>query len=59
MSEERLDKEQQIQDLSEMVNAQWKEIDRLKILLKKTEDKIISIEDSIESPEANSPPPHY
>jgi len=67
MSEDRLNKleaiiatqEQQIQDLSEMVNSQWKEIDRIKLLLKKAEDKIVSIEDNLDAPEANVPPPHY
>ena len=51
--------DQQIQDLSDMVNAQWKEIDRLKRLLEKTNSKIQTLEDNIDTPEAHQPPPHY
>jgi len=50
---------EQISDLSDMVNAQWKEIDRLKMLLSKAGEKIQSLEDNIDVPEANTPPPHY
>ncbi len=67
MNEDRLNnleetvanQENQIQDLSDMVNAQWKEIDKIKLLLQKAEAKIISLEDNIDTPEANVPPPHY
>lgn len=51
--------DRQINDLSDMVNAQWKEIDRLKLLIKKADAKIQSLEDGADAPEANAPPPHY
>jgi SlyX protein len=67
MSDERLNtlerisvlQEQQITDLSEMVNAQWKEIDRLKRKIEKAGAKIQSLEDNIDAPDADVPPPHY
>lgn len=59
--------EQQIQDLSEMISLQWKEIERLKLLLSKTNDKISELETASESEQgksvseiaASEKPPHY
>ncbi len=60
--------DQQIQDLSEMINAQWKEIERLKLLLIKTQDKILELEASSDNDgkqasvteiAASEKPPHY
>ncbi len=53
--------DQQIQDLSDMVNAQWKEIDRLKQRLTKTTHKIQMLEESMDTEDtlASERPPHY
>ncbi|MBL4589117.1 MAG: SlyX family protein [Alphaproteobacteria bacterium] len=52
--------DQQIQDLSDMVNAQWKELERLKLHIRKAGDKIQNLEDSIDGPaSADERPPHY
>lgn len=61
--------EQQIQDLSDMVNQQWKEIDRLKSALIKANDKIEEIQNSgdkssdkpmsVSEMAAAEKPPHY
>ncbi|MCK5285209.1 MAG: SlyX family protein [Alphaproteobacteria bacterium] len=61
--------EKQIQDLSEVVNNQWKEIDKLKQQLKKTNAKLEVLEDITETSEGEvlsvteiavrDKPPHY
>ena len=58
--------EQQIQDLSDMINQQWKEIERLKLQLNKAYDKISDMEAATESTgktvseiAASEKPPHY
>ena len=62
--------EQQIQDLNDMMNRQWSEIDRLKALLAKAQDKINAMEAggdtgqqgeglSISEQAALEKPPHY
>ena len=57
-----------IQDLSEMLNLQWKEIERLKLQLSKAYDKISDIEatsegdsktQSVSEIAASEKPPHY
>jgi SlyX protein len=76
MTDERIDKiemalmhqDEQIQDLSDMISAQWKEIDRLSRLLRKAEAKLSEMaysgsEDegagSIADMAAEDKPPHY
>lgn len=76
MTDERIDKiemalmhqDEQIQDLSEMISAQWKEIDRLNRLLRKTEAKLSEMSyggaegeggSSIADIAAEDKPPHY
>ncbi len=74
MTEERLDSietalahhESQIQDLSDIINRQWKEIERLKLNLQKAYDKIDEMEAGTETGEksvteiaAANKPPHY
>ena len=75
MSEERIEnleitlahQDQQIQDMSEMITAQWKEIERLKAHIQRTEEKLLEFMDSDEESEALSAtefaarnkPPHY
>lgn len=56
----------QIQDLSEMINRQWKEIERLRLHLQKAHDKISEIEagengetGSVSDIAAANKPPHY
>ena len=54
--------EQQIQDLSEVIEKQWKEIDALKAKLRMTEGKIEELELSAQGqggPAADQKPPHY
>ena len=61
--------EQQIQDLGEMVNRQWQEIDLLKKQLEKTNAKLGVLEETAGSSEsdglsvteraARDKPPHY
>lgn len=50
--------EQQINDLSDMLIAQGREIDVLKKQVSKLEGKIENIEDG-DTPAANQKPPHY
>ena len=61
--------EQQITDLSEMVTAQWHEIDRLKTMIEKLNEKLSMVEDSVQEGggkalsvsemAARNKPPHY
>lgn len=62
--------EQQIQDLNDMINRQWQDIDTLKKILKKTQDKLGEIESgtttndptdglSVSELAAQEKPPHY
>ncbi|MEX0582887.1 MAG: SlyX family protein [Sneathiella sp.] len=53
------EQEQTISELSDMVNRQWQEIERLKRKLVSTHDRILSLEDTLPaSPDAEKPP-HY
>lgn len=52
--------DQQIQDLSDMVNQQWKEIDRLKKHLSQARTRLENLENPSESGTlADDKPPHY
>lgn len=52
--------EQQIQDLSDMVGQQWKEIDRLKKHLSRATERLESLENpSDDSGITHEIPPHY
>ena len=51
--------ERQIHDLSEMVSAQWKEIEALKRKLEQAQEKIVEMQESTGGPPANQKPPHY
>lgn len=52
--------DQQIQDLSDMVSQQWKEIDRLKKHLSQAAERLESLENPSEGgPIPNEKPPHY
>ncbi|MEH6402059.1 MAG: SlyX family protein [Sneathiella sp.] len=48
-----------VQDLSEMVNKQWDEIERLKAKLSVASERIVSLEDNLSTPDASQKPPHY
>lgn len=52
--------DQQIHDLSDMVNRQWHEIDRLKRNLSQTEQRLESLESTPKDDElSHEIPPHY
>ncbi len=53
--------EQTITELSDLITAQWKEIESLKARLEKTLSKIERLEETMpaDSQMANQKPPHY
>jgi len=52
--------DQQIQDLSDMVNAQWKDIDRLKKHLSQAKERLENLENPSEDGAiSHEKPPHY
>lgn len=67
MSEERLTKleitvseqEAAIQDLSDVVNQQWQEIEKLQSKLKVTHSRLVSLEENMPSGSQVEKPPHY
>ncbi|MBO6826702.1 MAG: SlyX family protein [Sneathiella sp.] len=67
MSEERLTKlemtiaeqEATIQDLSDVVNQQWLEIEKLQNKLKVTHSRIVSLEENLPADTHVEKPPHY
>ncbi|MCB1651126.1 MAG: SlyX family protein [Alphaproteobacteria bacterium] len=76
MNEKRLEEiestlahhEQSLQDLSDLVQVQWKEIERLKRHLERASDTIEDLQDRLESGDkpmsvsdiaARNKPPHY
>ncbi|RDE08416.1 SlyX family protein [Pelagibacterium lacus] len=48
-----------IEELSELIAAQWREIDRLKRQLQMVDDQLASVEQLARSGRAEPPPPHY
>ena len=69
MQESVMHHERQINDLSEMVTAQWHEIDHLKKTIEKLNEKLSMVEDSVQEGggkamsvtemAAQNKPPHY
>jgi len=50
----------EVQDLSDMVNAQWKRIDLLERNVERTKDRIVALEDDVDGgPQADQKPPHW
>jgi len=48
-----------VQDLSDMVNKQWEEIERLKAKLTVASERIGSLEDNLPTSDTPQKPPHY
>ena len=48
-----------ISELSDIVNAQWKDIELLKKQLHKTNDKIAELESTTSGAQADVKPPHW
>ncbi|OUR77066.1 hypothetical protein A9Q83_12680 [Alphaproteobacteria bacterium 46_93_T64] len=53
------DQDETLQDLSEMVNSQWKEIEKLRAKLTTAHARINSLEDSLPTGSSAERPPHY
>lgn len=55
-----MDQEETIHDLSDMVNKQWQELERLKAKLTSAHSRIMSLEEGLPAGGAdNQKPPHY
>ncbi len=55
-----MDQEETVNDLSDMVNKQWQELERLKAKLTTAHARIISLEESLPAGGTdNQKPPHY
>jgi len=67
MSEDRLvklemtiaEQEAAIQDLSDVLNQQWQEIEKLQNRLKVTHSRIVSLEENMPGDTHVEKPPHY
>jgi SlyX protein len=53
------EQDQSIQDLSDMVNRQWQEIEKLQARLTHTQSRIISLEENAPASSSVEKPPHY
>ena len=54
-----MDQEQTVQDLSDMVNLQWQEIERLKAKLVSAQERLVTLEESLPGQNQPEKPPHY
>ncbi|MEG3617568.1 SlyX family protein [Magnetovibrio sp. PR-2] len=60
LEEQLAHRDQDFQDLSDMVTQQWTKIEELKRELSQTKDRIITLEDEVgEGPAADQKPPHW
>lgn len=60
LEEQLAHRDSDMQDLSDMVNQQWKRIESLEREIERTKDRIITLEDEVgDGPEANQKPPHW
>lgn len=54
-----MEQEQSLNDLSDIVNKQWEEIEKLRRQLSRTGDRIESLEESLPDSTPVEKPPHY
>lgn len=54
-----MDQEQMIQDMSDMLNNQWQEIEKLQAKLTSTQQRLISLEENSPGENNAEKPPHY
>ncbi|MBL4908124.1 MAG: SlyX family protein [Sneathiella sp.] len=54
-----MDQEQMVQDMSDILNNQWLEIERLKAKLSSAQDRLLSLEDNLPASSGAEKPPHY
>ena len=54
-----MDQDRTVQDLSDMVNRQWQEIEKLTAKLTSAHARIISLEDNMPDGISVEKPPHY
>lgn len=60
LEEQLAHRDQDFQDLSDMVTQQWNKIEELKRELTQTKDRLITLEDEVgEGPAADQKPPHW
>ena len=60
LEEQLAHRDQDFQDLSDMVTQQWNKIEELKRELTQTKDRLITLEDEGgEGPAADQKPPHW
>ena len=60
LEEQLAHRDQDLQDLSDMVAQQWDKIEELKRELTRTKDRLITLEDEVgEGPAADQKPPHW
>lgn len=60
LEEKLAHRENEINDLSDMVSQQWKRIEALEREIERTKDRIISLEDEVgDGVEADVKPPHW
>lgn len=54
-----MDQEQMVQEMSDMLNKQWEEIERLRAKLTSAQDRLMSLEESLPASSDAEKPPHY
>ena len=60
LEEQLAHRDQDFQDLSDMVTQQWNKIEELKRELTQTKDRLITLEDEVgEGPTADQKPPNW
>lgn len=60
LEEQLAHRDQEFQDLSDMVSEQWTKIEELKRELNRTQDRLVTLEDEVgEAPAADQKPPHW
>lgn len=54
-----MDQEETVQEMSDMLNKQWQEIENLKRKLTTAQDRLMSLEESLPASAGEEKPPHY